>query len=191
MTYPLILALGDSLIAGYGLPAADALPAQLEMRLRTRLPGARVINAGVSGDTSADLLRRLPRVLSALPARADLAVVQVGPNDVLRGEPPQRLRANLDAILTELGRCSIPMLLTTVNPPALLRERAREHSSVHPALGEQHRAMLHPFFPPGVLGHHGHVLRDRMHPNAVAIAKVAAWMAPAVRSALAARLRRA
>ena len=114
---PLILAFGDSLIAGYGLPAGASFPAQLERRLRDRHPTARVVNAGVSGDTTADALRRLPRALSGLDRRPDLAIVQLGPNDVLQQLPPSQTRSNLDAICVEFGRCGVPVLLTTVAPP--------------------------------------------------------------------------
>jgi acyl-CoA thioesterase I len=184
---PLILALGDSLVAGYGLARADGFAAQLEARLRVTRPGARVLNAGVSGDTTGDVLRRLPRVLSALETRPDLAIVQVGPNDVLRQTPPARTRAQLDAILVELGRIRAPVLLTTVEPPALVRDRAQGHLGIHPELGALHGATLHPFFPPGVLGRAGMVLADRVHPNAAAIAAVVTHLLPAVERLLDAR----
>jgi len=184
---PLILAIGDSLVAGYGLAAADALPAQVERRLRSHHPGARVIGAGRSGDTSADVLRRLPAALAALATRPDLAIVQVGPNDVLRGLPPAATRAALDAVLVELGRCGVPVLLTTVAPPPILRDRARGHLGIHEALAARHDATVHPFFPPGVLGHADMVLADRIHPNARAIGLVADAMAPVIERMLAAR----
>ena len=178
--HPLILAIGDSLVAGYGLPAADAFPAQLEQRLQTAQPAARVVNAGRSGDTSADVLRRLPSALSALAARPDLAIVQVGPNDALRQVPPQAVQANLDAILTELGRCRVPVLLTTVAPPAILQGHIRPYLAIHDLLAERHGAALAPFFPDGILGRPDMVIADRMHPNAAAIRLVADALAPVV-----------
>jgi acyl-CoA thioesterase-1 len=105
---PLILAIGDSLIAGYGLQAADSFPAQLQASLQKTFPYARVVNAGVSGDTTVDVLRRLPRLLSALDQRPALAIVQVGPNDVLRQVPVAGTRAQLEQILLNLGSCGIP-----------------------------------------------------------------------------------
>ncbi len=129
--YPTILALGDSLVAGYGLASEDGLPAQLQRRLRARHSGVQVINAGVSGDTTADVLHRLPRLLSRLTRRPDLALVQVGPNDVLRGVSPAMVRANLAAIVRELAACGIPVLLTRVEPPPILRARAAPYQAIH------------------------------------------------------------
>ncbi len=123
LTAPLLLAFGDSLVAGYGLPASQSFPAQLQHRLGERHEGVRVINAGVSGNTTSAALRRLPAVLSRLTGRPDLAIVQIGANDVLRGFAPAQTRANVDAILTELGRCGIPVLLTTLEPPVKCRCR--------------------------------------------------------------------
>ena len=131
---PLILAIGDSLIAGYGLQAADSFPAQLQASLQKTSPYARVVNAGVSGDTTVDVLRRLPRLLSALDQRPALAIVQVGPNDVLRQVPAARTRAQLEQILLNLGSCGIPVLLTTVDPPVFIRDRAAAYLDIHTAL---------------------------------------------------------
>ena len=177
---PLVLAFGDSLVAGYGLAADHSFPAQLQQRLRERLDGARVINAGVSGNTSGDALRRLPGVLSRLSERPDLAVVQIGANDVLRGLSPAQTRANLDAMLAEFGRCGIPVLLTTLEPPAFLRARTGAYLGIHKEVAERHGAMLASFFPAGVLGHPAMVLADRIHPNREAIRAVVGHVAPLV-----------
>jgi acyl-CoA thioesterase-1 len=181
---PTILALGDSLIAGYGLVRDDGLCAQLQRRLRERHAGAQVIDAGMSGDTSADVLRRLPRVLSRLARHPDLALVQVGPNDVLRGVAPATVRANLSAIVRELTACAIPVLLTRVAPPPILHARAAPYQALHAKVADEHRAALCDFFPVGVLGHPDMVLIDRVHPNARAIAAVAAHLLPFVEDAL-------
>ena len=182
---PLVLAFGDSLVAGYGLPASESFPAQLQRRLTEQHHGARVINAGVSGNTSGDALRRLPGVLSRLTGRPDLAIVQIGANDVLRGLSPAHTQANLDAILTELGRCGIPVLLTTLEPPAFLRARTGAFLGIHQEVAERHGAMLASFFPAGVLGHPAMVLADRVHPNGAAIAVVVDQLLPVVQAALA------
>lgn len=186
---PLVLALGDSLVAGYGLSATDSFTAQLERCLRPGHPGARVINAGVSGDTSGDVLRRLPRALSRLDRRPDLAIVQVGPNDVLRQVPPARTRSDLDAIVGELVRCAMPVLVTTVEPPAFLRGRAGAYLGIHAEVATRHGAAVWPFFPAGVLGHPAMVIGDRVHPNARAIAAVADALLPEVERLLADRRR--
>lgn len=181
---PLILAFGDSLVAGYGLSVADSFPAQLQRRLCEHFEGAQVINAGVSGNTSADALRRLPAVLSRLTARPDLAIVQIGANDVLRGLSPARTKAALDAILAELGRCGIPVLLTTLEPPAFLRARTGAFMGIHADVAARHGAAIAPFFPDGILGHPAMVLADRVHPNAQAIGTVISHLLPVITQAL-------
>jgi acyl-CoA thioesterase-1 len=184
---PLILAFGDSLIAGYGLSEREGFSAQLEDALRAFDPGAQVLNAGISGNTTADALRRLPRVLSALPRQPDLAVVQVGPNDVMRGLSPQQMRANLEAILTEFNRCTIPVLLATVEPPPFLRHRTGAYIGIHEALARQYGVATCAFFPDDVLGHPDMVLADRVHPNVRAIAVVVQGIVPAIRQLLSER----
>lgn len=183
-TSRLILALGDSLVAGYGLAPGDGFAAQLEQRLRIDGPVS-VVNAGVAGNTTADVARRLPRVLSGLSTRPDVAIVQVGPNDLIRRVSPVATRESLDAILTELGRCGVPVLLTTVAPPPFLHQHAAPYAGIHEDVAARHGAVLHPFFPPGVLGHPEMVLQDRMHPNAKAIAAVVEAMLPVVERMLA------
>ncbi|MDF2493862.1 GDSL-type esterase/lipase family protein [Sphingomonas sp.] len=184
---PFLLAFGDSLIAGYGLAPADGLSAQLQRGLARRFPGARVHNAGASGNTTADALRRLPRVLAEMTVRPDLALVQIGANDVLRGVPPVQTRANLDAIVTELARCGIPVLLTTLDPPALVRARAAPYLGLHGEIAARHGAAISGFFPAGILGRADMVLPDRVHPNARAIAAVVAHLLPTIEALLAAR----
>ncbi len=173
---PFVLAFGDSLTAGYGLAREEAFPAKLQALLRLSLSGAVVHNAGVSGDTTRSALARLPRLLSSLDRRPDLAIVELGPNDLIQRIDPSEARSNLDAIVREFQRCSIPTLLASVEPPAFLGAIARAYSGIHADIGQRHGISVHPFFPPGVLGHHAHVLCDRLHPNAVAIDMVARSM---------------
>jgi acyl-CoA thioesterase-1 len=142
------------------------------------------LNAGVSGDTTADVLRRLPRLLSGLKHRPALAIVQVGPNDVLRQVPPSRTRAQLEQILLSLNSCGIPVLLTTVNPPVFIRDRAAGYLGIHEKLAADHGATVWPFFPAGVLGRPDLVLADRVHPNGKAIAAVVAAILPTVKAML-------
>lgn len=177
---PVVLAFGDSLTAGYGLARHEAFPARLQALLRQTRPGALVINAGVSGDTTHNALMRLPRVLSRLSQRPDLAIVELGANDLIRRVSPQSTLANLDAILTELRRCDIPVLLATIDPPAFLGALGQAYAQTFTVLSERHLVRTQPFFPPGILGHRSHVLRDRLHPNAAAIDKVARAMGPVV-----------
>jgi acyl-CoA thioesterase I len=181
---PLILALGDSLTAGYGLAAHESFASQLELRMKVDLTHSRVINAGVSGDTSADALRRLPRVLSGLGQLPDLAVVELGANDLLRSVPPEMVRANLIAIVEELSRCGIPTLLATMEPPPFLGRFVDGYTSIYADVAAKFDLPTCPFFPRGVLGHPAMVLADRLHPNARAVALCAAGIAPHVRAAL-------
>lgn len=188
---PYILAFGDSLTAGYGLQPHESFPRQLEALLRERQPGATVVNAGVSGDTSAGGLARLPRVLAGLSAKPDLAIIELGANDLLRGIAPERMRDNLDAILTELRGCGIAVLLAGMWAPPFLGAFATRYNQVFPALAKQHGVPLYPFFLAGVAGDPQLTLADRVHPNARAIGIVARRILPHVEAALAPGERRA
>lgn len=181
---PYVLAIGDSLTAGYGLAPHDAFPAQLQSLLRLRHAGAFVQNAGVSGDTSASALARLPRLLSSLTAKPDLAIVELGANDVLHGLPLGATRADLDTILGELARCRIPALLAAMTAPRFLGAFAQACDAVYTDLAVKHRLPVHPFYPSGILGNPAFALPDRLHPNARAIGRIAEHMLPVVLQAL-------
>ena len=191
VTYPYILAFGDSLTAGYGLQPHQAFPRRLEALLRERHPSATVANAGVSGDTSAGGRARLPRVLARLSAKPDLAIVELGANDLLRGIAPERMRDNLDWITGELGRCGIPVLLAGMWAPPFLGAFAERYNRVFPDVAARHGAALYPHFLDGVMGDPALTLRDRVHPNARAIGMVAQRILPHVETALARRAKAA
>ena len=182
---PRVLALGDSLTAGYGLAPPESFARQLETLLVASHGAATVHQAGVSGDTSADGLRRLPRVLAGLGVKPDLAIVELGANDMIQGVRPERMRANLDAILTELGRCGIPVLVAGMRAPPWLGAFTESFDAVFPALPAAHGAALYPFFLDGVVGDPALTLMDGLHPNARAIEIVARRMLPHVEAALA------
>ena len=181
---PRILALGDSLTAGYGLSTQDSFVRRLEAALAERHGAATVHQAGVSGDTSADGLRRLPRVLAGLGVKPDLAIVEFGANDMLQGVSPERMRANLDAMLVELGRCGIPVLVAGMKAPVWMGVFAASFDKVFPAVAEAHGASLYPFFLDGVVGDPTLTLMDGLHPNARAIGIVVDRMLPFVEAAL-------
>ena len=191
VTYPYVLAFGDSLTAGYGLAPHESFPRQLEALLRERHPGASVANAGVSGDTSTDGRARLARVLARLTARPDLAIVELGANDLLRGIAPERMRENLDWIMGELTRCGMPVLLAGMWAPPFLGAFAERYNRVFPDLAARHGAALYPHFLDGVMGDPALTLRDRVHPNARAIGIVARRILPFVERALAGAEQRA
>lgn len=182
----MVLAFGDSLTAGYQLRPAESFPAQLEAALRAKGTNVTVHNAGVSGDTSAQGRARLGWVLAGLKATPDLAIVELGANDMLRGEPPAAMAANLDAILAELGKRRIPVLLAGMRAaPNLGHAYGREFEAVFPALAKKHGAALYPFFLDGVAGVRGLQLSDGMHPTAKGVAAVVRRILPTVDKALA------
>ena len=186
-----MLAFGDSLTAGYGLPSDQSFAAQLERALRRQWPGARVLNAGVSGDTTASGLARLPRVLSGLSARPDLAIVELGANDLLRGIDPARTRANLDAILHQIAQAGIQPFVAGMLAPPFLGPFAARFNAVFGEVAKAHGAPLYPFFLDGVVGDPTLTLADRIHPNARAIGIVTERILPSVTAALEGRLREA
>lgn len=185
---PFVLAFGDSLTAGYRLAPQQSFAARLESLLRQEAPGAVVQNAGVSGNTTADALSRLPRLLASLRRKPDLAIVEFGANDVMRGMASHRTRANLDGILDLLGQCAIPALLAEMTAPAFLGAAAIRHNELYASVAAKHGVPLTPFYPPNVLGHRELVLADGLHPNALGVDLIARAMLPAVQAALAGRL---
>ncbi|MDW7712168.1 MAG: arylesterase [Deferrisomatales bacterium] len=174
-----ILALGDSLTAGYGLPAQAAFPAVLEAALRREGVKAVVINGGVSGDTSAGGLARLEW---ALGRGADLAVVALGANDALRGLDPAAMEANLDAILSRLRERGVRVLLAGMKAPRNLGPAyVREFDAVFPRLAARHGVALYPFFLEGVAGIPGLNQADGVHPNRRGVEEMVARVLPLVR----------
>ncbi len=145
-----IAVLGDSLTAGYGLPAGDAFPARLEEALRRSGLDATVIDAGVSGDTTAGGRARLDWVLQGDP---DLVIVELGGNDALRALDPADTEANLEAILATLRRRKIPTLLTGMRAPRNLgADYVRRFDAIYPRLAKKYAVALYPFFLQGVFG---------------------------------------
>ncbi|WP_420822903.1 arylesterase [Sphingomonas solaris] len=182
----LVLAFGDSLTAGYGLKPNESFPAQLEASLRRQGVAARVHNAGVSGDTTAGGKARLAWVLNALKAKPDLAIVELGANDMLRGLPVAQARGNLDAILGELQRRRIPVLLAGMrSAPNMGRAYVAGFEGMYPTLAGKYRAGLYPFFLDGVTGQRGLTLPDGLHPTARGVGVIVRGITPRVKAALA------
>jgi acyl-CoA thioesterase-1 len=180
-----VLAFGDSLTAGYGLPPGQGFAPQLEDMLRRNGVRAFVTNAGVSGNTAAQGRARLKWTLDGLKTKPDLAIVALGANDMLRGLPPKQTRADLEAIVVELKRRGIPVLIAGMLAAPNLGPRYRtEYDSIFPALARAHGAALYPFFLAGVAGNPALALPDRMHPNFQGIKKMVGGITPAVLRAL-------
>ncbi|MEH3099138.1 MAG: arylesterase [Sphingomonas adhaesiva] len=176
-----VLAFGDSLYAGYGLRPGQSLPDAVRERLRAGGIDATVVNAGVSGDTTADGRRRLAYTLDRLERKPDLVMLGLGGNDVLRQIPPAETRANMAAMLTELDRRGIPVLLTgMMAPPNLGPDYAAGINAIWPDLAKEHHAALYPFILDGVLGKRQLMLPDGIHPNATGVEKIADRVAPLV-----------
>lgn len=180
-----IVALGDSLFAGYGLAPGQSYPARLEAALRARGINARIMNAGVSGDTTAGGLQRLAFTLNSEPANPALVIISLGGNDVLRGLPPEQTRANLDAILTELDKRKVPALLMgMLSPPNLGAEFRAKFDPIYPALAKAHDDALVPFFLQPLLGKPQLVQADHIHPTLEGIDLMVADTVDAVAAAL-------
>ena len=182
---PLIWAFGDSLAAGYGLPPTQGFTAQLQAALRRQGVAATVRNGGIAGDTAAQGRARLRWGLRGLGRTPDLVIVELGANDMLRGLPVAQARANLDQVLTELGRRRIPVLLVGMRAaPNLGPDYARAFEGMYAALARAHRVPLYPFFLDGVAANRALIQRDGLHPNARGVAIIVARILPAVRRAL-------
>ena len=173
-----ILVLGDSIAAGYGLAADEAFPARLESHLRRAGHEVRVIDAGVSGDTTAGGFARLDW---ALADRPHIVIVELGGNDGLRGIAPQATRANLDAILARLKARGPRVLLTgMLAPPNLGAEYGRAFDAIYPELAAKYGVALYPFVLDGVAAQPDLNQRDGIHPNARGVAVMVDRIAPYV-----------
>ncbi|MGH6814951.1 MAG: arylesterase, partial [Hyphomicrobiaceae bacterium] len=173
-----ILAFGDSLTAGFNLAAGDAFPAQLEKALAAKGHQVEVINAGVSGDTTAAALARFDW---AVPDKIDAAVVALGANDALRGLPPAQARQNLEAIVTRLKARGIEVLLAGMLAPRNYGDSyVKAFDAIYPELAKAHDLVLYPFFLEGVALKSKFNLSDGLHPNARGIALIVRNILPSV-----------
>ena len=185
-----IVALGDSLTHGYGLPPDEGFVPQLERWLVAQGEDVRVLNAGVSGDTTAGGRARLDW---ALAEGADGLIVTLGGNDLLRGIDPANSRANLDAILTEAGTRGVPVLLVAMEAPGNYGpEYKAEFDGMYAELAEIHGALLaQSFLAPLMSGVENpadlarYMQPDGLHPNAEGVALIVDGLGPKVRDLLA------
>ncbi|WP_338466717.1 arylesterase [Novosphingobium sp. ZN18A2] len=173
--HKVVLAFGDSLFAGYGLDPGESYPAQLERALWAKGINASVVNAGVSGDTTAAARERLAFTLDNQPARPVLALISLGGNDMLRGLPLDQTRANLDAILAEFDKRHIPVIVEgMLAAPNMGKDYASRFNELFPELTKKHGDALVPFFLQPVVGQAGLMQADNIHPNAKGVGKVVA-----------------
>ncbi len=180
---PLVIAFGDSLTSGYGLHWRDSFPRRLEAWLEAAGVPARVVNAGLSGETTAGARTRLNWTLAEEP---DLVIVQFGGNDALRGIDPAVTRDNLDAILGQLKARGIKILLAGMLAPRNL-DNAYVHAfdSLFPVLAHEHAATLYPFFLDGVATNPALNQADGIHPNAAGVTVIVERIGPVVKRLIA------
>lgn len=177
-----IVVLGDSLTAGYGLAAHNAFPARLEAALKQRGHPVRVINAGVSGDTSMGGLARLDWSLADQP---DLMIIELGANDALRGLSPQQTKQNLNTILARLREHGVQALLTGMKAPRNLGEDYySKFDRIYPELARRHQLPFYPFFLAGVAGQRGLNQADGLHPTLAGVEVIVRGILPLVEQIL-------
>lgn len=182
---PLVLAFGDSLTAGYGLDPGLGFAPQLQAMLRRHGIAARVADGGVSGDTSSAARARLNWTLDGLGETPDLVIVELGGNDMLRSVDPAETERNLDAILAELKRRQLPVLLAGMRAtrnadPAYIRR----FEAIFPTLAAKYDVRFYPFFLDGVATVQGMTLADGIHPNFRGIKEIVTRITGSVKSAL-------
>lgn len=186
-----LLALGDSLTAGYGLPPDQGLVPQLQGWLTAHGTEVAVVNAGVSGDTTAGGLSRLDW---SLTPNVDALMVTLGGNDMLRGLPPEEARGNLAAILAGAKAKGVPVLLVGMQAPGNYgAEYKTAFDAIYPELAAEYGATLYPFFFQGLAAGKSDpaalqpfMQADAIHPNAEGVARIVADLGPAVQAFLAA-----
>jgi acyl-CoA thioesterase I len=162
-----VVVLGDSLTAGFGLPAGAAFPARLDSALKAKGHAVEIGNAGVSGDTASGGLARLDW---SVPPGTEAVILELGANDALRGVDPKVTRAALDAILSRLKARRISVLLAGMRaPPNMGAEYARAFDAIYPALAAEHDVLFYPFFLEGVAADRILNQPDGIHPTAAGI----------------------
>ncbi|WP_332839824.1 arylesterase [Methylobacterium sp. Leaf118] len=177
-----LVALGDSLTAGYRLPSSAAFPAVLERALTAKGRSVEIANAGVSGDTTTGGLDRLDW---SVPDGTDGVILELGANDMLRGTDPAVARKALETIVVRLKARGIPVLLAGMRAAPNLGEDYRTRfDAIFPDLATAHDLILYPFFLEGVTGHRANTMEDGLHPTAQGIETVVAGILPKVETFL-------
>ncbi|MGJ3264960.1 MAG: arylesterase [Salinarimonas sp.] len=174
-----IVALGDSLMAGYQLPANAAFPAVLDRALdEAGFPNVEIVNAGVSGDTASGGLARLDW---SVPEGTDGVILELGANDMLRGLDPQRTYEALDAIVARLDARDVPVLLAGMYAARNMGpDYVEAFDALYPRLAAEHDLVLYPFFLEGALGDDALMLEDGIHPSAEGVEVMVERMLPTV-----------
>jgi acyl-CoA thioesterase-1 len=180
-----IIGFGDSLMAGYGLEQSDSFTVQLEAKLKSDGLDVTVVNAGVSGDTTSGGRSRLAWTLDGQAKPPDLVMLELGANDALRGVSPDLTAENLDAMLAELQKRHIPVLLAgMMAPPNMGDDYGTAFDAIYPRLAKKYRVAFYPFFLDGVAANPALNQGDGMHPNPAGVKIVVGKIAPYVERAL-------
>jgi acyl-CoA thioesterase-1 len=180
---PVIVAFGNSLTAGLGLPEKDAFPARLEAALRARGKDVKVVNAGVSGDTAAAGLARLAW---SIPDDASAVILELGGNDALQGLAPAATKASLEKIVAGIKARGLPILLAGMEAPRNMgKDYVEAFGALYPEIAERYDLILYPFFLDGVALDAKLMQSDGIHPNAKGVAKIVEGILPKVEELLA------
>lgn len=175
---PTIVVLGDSLSAGYQLAAGEGFPDQLQIALDKKGIPAKIVGAGVSGDTSSGGLSRLDW---SVPDGADAVILEFGGNDALRGLPPETTRKNLETMIERLQEREIKVLLAgMMAPPNMGEDYAEAFNPIYPELAEKHGVAFYPFFLDGVAGEPNLNIEDGIHPNPIGVKVIVSKILPHV-----------
>jgi acyl-CoA thioesterase-1 len=173
-----IVVFGDSLVAGFQLKASDAFPAQLERALKARGHAVEVINAGVSGDTTA---AGLDRLRWSMPDKVDAVILELGANDALRGLDPNRAKSNLDKMISAFKGSGAEVLLAgMLAPPNMGPAYAQSFNVIYQDLATKHGLILYPFFLAGIALDARFNQSDGMHPNSKGVAEITRNILPTV-----------
>jgi acyl-CoA thioesterase-1 len=180
-----VVAFGDSLMAGYQLRPGEGFAPQLEAALKAKGRNVTVVPAGVSGDTTAQGKARINWVLAGMKAKPDLVILELGANDMLRGQSPATAKANLDAMITAFKAKGARVLLAGMyaqpnNGPAY----QKRFNAIYPALAKAQKVSLYPFFMDGVAAVPGMQLGDGLHPTPKGVKIIVARMLPLIEKEL-------
>jgi acyl-CoA thioesterase-1 len=173
-----VVVLGDSLSAGFGLPADAAFPAKLDAALKRKGIAVAMTNAGVSGDTASGGLERLDW---SVPDGTDAVILELGANDMLRGVDPKVTRKALETIITRLKQRNITVMLCGMRaPPNMGAAYVREFDGIYPALASTHGVVFYPFFLEGVAADRSLNQPDGLHPTAAGVDVIVERILPKV-----------
>jgi acyl-CoA thioesterase-1 len=180
---PVIVAFGDSLTAGFGLPQGETFPVQLEAALKARGASVGVVNAGVSGDTAGAALKRLDW---ALPQDASAVIIELGGNDALEGIPTEAIKTSLEKIIEAVQAKGLPILLAGMEAPRNMgKDYVTAFAAIYTDLAARHGLVLYPFFLDGVVLDDSLMQGDGIHPNAKGVSRIVELIMPKVDELLA------